>query len=220
VLIRTEANVCYEAVANVLDTYAGLYIRRTYFSHPDVDDGREIELWLPVGGLMNERIIVKRIILEKEEEKEQKKERKQDEKVEKEQQGAVPEKNEQNLLTERKETSPVSVLISELRVKLFWVDRNNPRKRLSAKEDPEGNAGMLSLKFQDTLYMERNQPDWKGFEETMKSIAGAFKPTKQFPKCPVIIDPMKKVHFADVLRCVVICKKAGMGQITLAVPVE
>jgi biopolymer transport protein ExbD len=233
VLITTEPNVRYEAVSHVLEVCGVLGIRRTYFIHPDVREGKEVKLWIPTAytswrtpRIEAEKMVEKPIILleeveiiEQDNEKQEKRQKKKDK----------PETTPETPGDSRapapdsqphadKHTATAAHTFCETRIKLQWAHPNNPRKILPGGEDAEGTKGMLVLKVKDRLLMKDNKPDWEGLEKLLKRYVENFMPTKSYKALPITIDSMRKVHFADVLRCIVLCQKAGIGEILLVIP--
>jgi hypothetical protein len=49
-MVNAKKHVCFEAVSDILNTCSRIGIRRTYFMHPDVDEGSEIKHWLFASG--------------------------------------------------------------------------------------------------------------------------------------------------------------------------
>lgn len=247
VLIETESNVRWEGVVEMLDECSNLNLWQTYFSNPRVNGGKEVKLWLPVlsDKFYAQRIEKPIVLLEEEVEVVHKipeavpsfgsnkvnhenngvneKNEKQD-KEEGNQGDALPVKDNserfagENIPQPHQNKATPAVNLCEIRIKLLWVDPENLRKCVSMMEDPEGTKGIMALKIKNSFLMKDKQPDWNILSDLLKQVIKHYTPTKSFKTPPVIIDARPKVFFADVLRCVVICQKAGIEKILLARP--
>ncbi len=232
VLIRTEFDVRCETAANVIDSCAIVGIRRTYFSNPEVNSGNEVKLWLPICGstwrtprIEAESMVEKPIILLEEEVEivgPDNEEQKKQENGESNQGAASPLPGDavagSNRSQPRNQEKNPSITLSDIRIKLLWVDSENPTKTLAPSNDPEGTRGMMALKVKDMMLMKHNRPDWKKLSKLLRRMVENFRPTRSYKAPPVIIDPRPKVFFADVLRCVVLCQESGIDDIMLAAP--
>ena len=166
-LIRTEKNVRFEEVAEVLDISSKAGIRRTCFIHPNVNKGKEIKLWL---------------------------------------------------FAEDRSTPRLDCI----RIRLLWVQHDNPEKELRAEQDPEGkngitimNVGVSDDRAMNRDFMKNGQLDWQRLEEMLRLSSEKWIPTKAQAKPFASISAMRKVDFKDVLRCVSACQKADISEIWL-----
>jgi biopolymer transport protein ExbD len=156
VVITAQRYITYEALDRVLEACGAVGIRRTWFSHPDIEKGEQIELWM------------------------------------------------------RLASAPMlQISLQEVQIKLLWVERDNPRALRPAGEGP----ATMVLKVRDKVFLKDNLPDWENLEKLLVQRRETFKPTKSFKALPVIIRPVGEVPFVYVLRCVALCKKAGVGEI-------
>lgn len=119
---------------------------------------------------------------------------------------------------------PLLIALQEFRIKMLWVDRKNPETKLYSSDDPQGTKGMLLLKAgpalltEENKLMKENKPDWEGLKNALQLSVQRFEPTDECLKLPVRIDPMAKVDFSDVLKCVLICQQQDIGELSFVQP--
>ncbi len=225
VLIRTAFNVRYEDVNEILGHCGWVGIRKTFFSSGEVAAGKEIKLWLPCyrHPRIEAEVMVEKPIILLDDEIEITSDPPQPSDVPEtnpQEDDEAPEPEEEDSHGSLGAVSCPCITLCDFRIKLFWVDRDDLTRTLSPGGDPDGSKGMVALKVKDQYLMKGGRPDWKEFSKMLKRVLSSFTPTECYNSLPVIIDARQKVHFADVLRCVLVVQKAGLEHIILAVPPE
>ena len=115
-------------------------------------------------------------------------------------------------------TPPIT--LQEVRIKLLWALRGNWGVLLrEPSQDPDGNKGMTVLKVSKTYFMKPNgRPDWDRLLAALKRAKAKYRPSKEYPTLPVIIEGYKMVEFQNVVSALNTAIKAGITEITFAAP--
>ncbi len=189
VIIKTEPDVRYQSVGKVLNACSASGIRRTWFSNPTVNGGRDVKLWLPCGDSVPEEFdpTLKRAMF-------------------KTPRGETAGTENAQPVPDKTPTEQPVVIISEVRVKLV----------MAGPDDPEGKGGVLVLKIWDRPVMNGGRPDWEALAKHLRQALEKHQAENAKRPLSVTIDPEANVPFADVLRCVVVCQKLGFKHIFLA----
>ena len=86
-------------------------------------------------------------------------------------------------------------------------------------QDPDGTKGMTVLKVSKTYFMKPNgRPDWDRLLAALKRAKAKYRPSKEYPTLPVIIEGYKMVEFQNVVSALNTAIKAGITEITFAAP--
>ena len=120
-------------------------------------------------------------------------------------------------------SSPPPITLQEVRVKLLWVRKGvaQPTWRDLIREpeqDPEGKLGTVYLKVDRATCGTPGEPDWHKLLERLKIAKSRFRPTRHHKSLPVIIEVSKMVPFKYVIYALNTVLKAGVTNVTFAVP--
>lgn len=113
-------------------------------------------------------------------------------------------------------TGKIAINLQEVRVKLLWIVPGTTRET----RDPVNGQTMLKI-GQIRFRNERNRfgeilPNYKGLYSYICKARDQYRPTKNYPTMPVIIDARPQVPFKHVMYAMNECIRAGIKDITFA----